>query len=193
MSKVPVLFYFLFSSFVTIGQKTLSEGARMLFKNTQTKLTTEEQNKIFIASGLALSKDKKQFVIANDAASIDYPFDATVLPTDINNDGKEDVFIVFGNSYTSGMAGTNILLFIKDGKGNYRSNFGFSGTAPDIMPTKNLGYPDLLIGGPGFEFPIWRWNGKEYSFHRKITEKNLSKLKTISTEEASKLYVKNLK
>jgi hypothetical protein len=35
------------------------------------------------------------------------------------------------------------------------------------MPTKNLGYPDLMIGGPGFEHPVWRWNGKEYNVYKK--------------------------
>ena len=61
------------------------------------------------------------------------------------------------------------------------------------MPTKNMGFPDLLIGGPGFDFPIWRWNGKEYSFYKKITKKNLDKIKTINIVEASKVYMNNIK
>lgn len=174
------------------GQKKLNAGAGLLFKNSHTTLTIDEQNKVFNRSGLGLSKDKKQFIIANDPASFDFPFDAVLLPIDLNADRKEEIFIVYGNSYTSGMIGSNVLLFIKDKAGEYQSNFGFSGASPDILPSKNIGYPDLLIGGPGFEFPIWRWNGKEYVFHKKITDKSLSKIKLTSVESASEAYVRNI-
>ncbi len=50
-----------------------------------------------------------------------------------------------------------------------------------------------MIGGPGFEHPIWRWNGKEYDFYKKIKEKDLEKIKTISIEELSKIYSGNIK
>ncbi len=39
---------------------------------------------------------------------------------------------------------------------------------PEFQKTFNLGYPDLLIGGPGFEQPVWRWNGKEYQFYKTV-------------------------
>jgi hypothetical protein len=39
---------------------------------------------------------------------------------------------------------------------------------PEFQKTFNLGYPDLLIGGPGFEQLVWRWNGKEYQFYKKV-------------------------
>ena len=29
-------------------------------------------------------------------------------------------------------------------------------------------FPDIEIGGPGFCFPIWRWNGEKYEFKRNI-------------------------
>ncbi|MFN2438114.1 MAG: hypothetical protein ABR503_02870 [Chitinophagaceae bacterium] len=86
-------------------------------------------------------------------------------------DGKEEIFIVFGNSYTSGQTGSSVVLYIKDKSGNYQPNLGFPGVTPDAMPIKNLGYPDLMIGGPGFEWPIWRWNGKAYNFYKKIKKK----------------------
>jgi len=28
------------------------------------------------------------------------------------------------------------------------------------------GWPDILVGGPGFCFPVERWNGKAYELHR---------------------------
>ena len=183
----------LFASFNLQAQKNLTEGAKLLFQNTKTTITPTEKNDIYKKSSLSLSNDKKQFAIAGDAASLDHPFDAIVMPVDMNHDGKEEIFIVFGNSYTSGAIGTNVLLFIKDKAGVYQFNFGFSGATPVIMPTKTPAYPDLLIGGPGVEFPIWRWNGKEYVFSKKIAEKQLAKIKTSSVETASRTYVKNLK
>jgi hypothetical protein len=177
----------------TSAQNNTTGAVKLLFRNVTTTLQIDEQAEIFKKSGFTLSKDKKQFAIAGDEASLIAPFDAEVFPTDMNNDGKEEIFIVFGNSYTSGATGSNVLLFIKDKAGNYQSNFGFSGTMPEIMPSKNAGYPDLLIGGPGFEFPVWRWNGREYVFNRKITDKLLAKTKTISVEMASKTYVSTIK
>jgi hypothetical protein len=32
----------------------------------------------------------------------------------------------------------------------------------EVLPTKNEGYPELLIGGPGFCFPVWGWDGTAY-------------------------------
>ena len=58
-------------------------------------------------------------------------------------------------------------LFIKDAAGKYQTNLGFPGASADPKPEKSKGYPDLVIGGPGFCFPVWRWNGKAYDFHRK--------------------------
>lgn len=175
------------------AQKVLSEGAALLFKNIKSSLPAEDRNSLFKKSGFVLSKDKKQFVIAASEGMMDYPFPAFVFPTDMNKDGKEEIFVIFGNGYTSGQTGSSLLLFIKDKTGNYQTNFGFSGAMPVIMPTKNGGYPDLLIGGPGFEFPVWRWNGKEYVYYRKITDKSLGKLKTSSIEDESRIYCNALR
>jgi hypothetical protein len=193
MSKIILLIFPLFFYYEASSQTQLSEGAKLLFKNIKTKLTSSEKNQVYKTSGLVVSNDKKQFAIANDAVSLDHSFNAVVLPTDLNNDGKEELFVIYGNSYTSGETGSNVLLFIKDKMGNYQFNFGFSGTSPLILSTKKAGYPDLLIGGPGVEYPVWRWNGKEYIFYKKITEQTLSKIKTVKAEDISRAYINNVK
>ena len=41
---------------------------------------------------------------------------------------------------------------------------------PTFLPTKQKtpgGWPDVMIGGPGFCFPVMRWNGKTYVLNRK--------------------------
>jgi hypothetical protein len=38
---------------------------------------------------------------------------------------------------------------------------------PEFLRTKGAGgWPDISIGGPGFCFPVARWNGKVYAQHR---------------------------
>ncbi len=170
---------------------TLSKGAALLFKNIKTKLTALQKNKIFDSLGFKISKDGKQF-IANDEAA-DYPFDAIIYPTDMNKDAKEEIFIVYGNSYTSGMAGSSIVVFIADKNGLYKKNLNFPGMLPDALSTNNSGYPDLLIGGPGMEFPVWRWNGKAYDYYKEVKDADYEKLKKTNVEELSKAYSVSLK
>lgn len=170
----------------------LNNVAALLFKNIKTKLTTAEKNEIAGKLGFILSSNKDQ-PFAADKDSKDFPFTATVFPTDFNKDGKEEIFILFGNSYTSGNTGSSIAMFVKDAKGSYVDQLGFPGTAPDVLATANLGYPDLLIGGPGMEFPVWRWNGKAYAFNRNVKDADYEKIKKQSLEEVSKAYQQTIK
>ncbi len=191
MKKILLIISFsFFSVFAFTQTNTLSKGATLLFKNIKTKLTVQQKNKIFDSTGFKISKDSKQFISDNESA--DYPFDAFVYPTDLNKDGKEEIFIVFGNSYTSGMAGNSIVVHIADKDGVYKMNLGFPGLLPDALATTNAGYPDLLIGGPGMEFPVWRWNGKEYIYLREIKDADYEKLKKTSIEDISKNYLSNI-
>ena len=143
--------------------------------------------KIFVLSGnkvqpFALDKDSKE-----------YTFAAIVLPADLNKDCKEKVFINFANTYTSGNTGSSIILFIKNATGVYEMNLGFPGMIPDVLTTINKGYPDLVVGGPGFEFPVFRWNGKIYDNYKTIKDDVYSKTKKNSAEELSKKYKETLK
>lgn len=159
----------------------VSEVASLLFKNTKTNLTPAEKNHIATKLGFVPSGNKDH-PFAQDKESIEYPFNALVYPTDLNKDGKEEIFIHYGNSYTSGHAGSSIALFIKNAAGTYTDNLGFPGMAPDVLATTNKGYPDLLIGGPGFEYPVWRWNGKTYNLLRMVSDKDYEKLKKVNVE-----------
>lgn len=182
----------LLSVFSHAQSNALTPGASLLFQNVKSRLTTAEKNYIFKQVGFLLSKDNKQFIIAGDEAG-EYPFGAIVYPTDLNNDSKEEVFVSFGNSYTSGFTGQSIVLFIKDASGKYQTQLGFPGTVPYALPTAANKYPDLVIGGPGFEFPVWRWNGKAYAPHRQIKEQELLKAKATDIEAVSKAYTGALK
>ncbi|HYK47663.1 MAG TPA: hypothetical protein VEV83_20940, partial [Parafilimonas sp.] len=168
------------------AQAKPSDVASVLFKNVKTKLTIAEQNEI--AKKLFILSSDKDHPFATDKDSKDYPFAALVMPTDMNKDGKEEIFISFGNSYTSGNAESSVSLFIKNATGIYTLNLGFPGTTPDALATSNQGYLDLLVGGPGMEYPVYRWNGKEYAYLRDVKDADYGKLKSTNVAELSKAY-----
>ena len=66
---------------------------------------------------------------------------------------------------------------LKNAAGKYVQHLGFPGTMPEAITASGKGYPDLIIGGPGTEYPVWKWNGNGYVFSRKITDAEYSKLK----------------
>lgn len=171
----------------TETKQALSNGAALLFKNIKTKLSVDEKNYIFTKLGFVIAKDKKGFALKNGE---EYPFDVLVLPTDMNNDGVEEIFVSYGNTYTSGNTANHIILFIKSGKNYYEENLNFPGLTPEALTTSNQGYMDLLIGLPGFTFPIWRWNGYKYVLHRKIKDGDWNKIKKTNIETVSQIYQK---
>lgn len=186
MKKLYLAVALLVLSCSLIAQPDLTPGARQLFKNTNSKLSVSEKNKIFSLTGFLLSKDKNQFVI--DKEAMDFPFDAFVYPVDLNKDGREEVVILFGNGFTSGHTGSSVLLFIKNAAGTYQSNLGFPSASIYALTALNKGFPDLVITGPGWEFPVWRWNGRAYAYNRRITDKQFGTVKKTDMETLSKQY-----
>jgi len=187
--------FFLLAFFLISAEgytQTLNKVADLLFKNVQSKLTITEKNQLATSLGFVLSNNKEQ-PFALDADSKDYPFAATVYPVDMNKDGKEEIFVQFGNTYTSGNTGMSIALFIKNSSGVYQNHLGFPGMIPDALTTGNQGYPDLLIGGPGFEFPVLRWNGKTYAHYRMVKDDAYEKLKKKSIDDLSREYQLTIK
>lgn len=85
---------------------------------------------------------------------------------DLNGDGQPEVFVSIQGTCWGGMAGVHMNLMIKAPDGQWKPQFGFPGIY-QILETKNKGYPDIEIGGPGFCFPVWRWNGQRYDIYKK--------------------------
>ncbi|HLW32616.1 MAG TPA: hypothetical protein VKX40_10175 [Aequorivita sp.] len=166
----------------------LSSGATLLFKNVDGNLTNSEKNEIFNLTQFEISDNGTQFSSIGDEGTVENPLD-------INQDGKTEVIVIWGNSYTSGEYGHNSTLFIKNPQGKYETNFGFPSDLILTTP-KNTDFPDILLGGPGFEpYTVWQWNGKAYDFTPdKIDQDKAEKLGlTYDIESASKKYVASLK
>ncbi len=109
----------------------------------------------------ALKSTKGKYFDKSFNASVDY--EAQVI--DLNGDGQPEVFTKHHGAMFGG-AGVSMDLLIKGKNGKWASQFGFPGEY-NILKTKNKGYPDIEIQGPGTCFPIWRWNGSVYDLHKR--------------------------
>ncbi len=67
-----------------------------------------------------------------------------------------------------GMTGMAIYLVKPEGEG-FRTLYSGVGHLA-IMPTSHNGARDILIGGPGFEFPVMHWNGSAYEYGRTVPD-----------------------
>ena len=170
----------------------LSEGGSILFKNVKSMTSNAEKNEIFDLTEFQLTTDKAQFIFSNNESLSDFPFSVSVFPLDLDNDGVEEIGIVYGNIMTSGNAGNSSMLFIKKDLDNYTSHLGFPGFLT-FLPRPDNDFPDVLIGGSGFKFPVWRWDGVEFSHHKTISNDELNNLDSIHMTEASKQYTGQLK
>jgi len=93
----------------------------------------------------------------------------TVTPADVelkdlNGDGRPEAIVTEGGTECFGMAGTGFQI-LRPIPGGWQSltDGGAATGIPDFKKTRGAdGYPDIVVGGPGFCFPVIRFNGKAY-------------------------------
>jgi hypothetical protein len=85
---------------------------------------------------------------------------------DMNGDGRPEVVLVEGGTYCYGNTGQGYWLLSQQADARWKLMSSGMGML-DVLGTKGRdGWPDLSIGGPGFCFPVLRWNGREYAQQR---------------------------
>lgn len=85
---------------------------------------------------------------------------------DLNGDGRPEAVVTESGTFCHGHAGSGYQLLSKQADGNWKLMSRNSGI-PEFLKTRGAGgWPDILVGGPGFCFPVERWNGKSYKLHR---------------------------
>ncbi|NMM77650.1 hypothetical protein [Acidovorax sp. SRB_24] len=84
---------------------------------------------------------------------------------DINGDGLPDAIVSEGGTKCHGMTGEGYSLVSKQSNGSWKLVSGGTGI-PLFLKTRAKGWPDLQVGGPGFCFPVLRWNGQSYTLNR---------------------------
>jgi hypothetical protein len=191
MKKYFAIAIMLIMPLVIFAQKqaaVLTEGTQLLFKNTKSKLTANEKNWLFKQINFSLSKDKKKLM------SEGVEVEVQVYITDLNKEGMEEVFIVMKSTALFGNTGEAFTLFIKNSKGILELHDEIGAGIAMVLLSKKAGYPDIAIGGPGFKFPVYKWDGKKYKYLKEINDADLqsNKIKYRYLEDCSKLYTDTL-
>ncbi len=102
----------------------------------------------------------------DDPGTASYGPGAIDQVADLNGDGRPEAVIVESGTYCYGHTGTGFTLVGKQADGRWARITGSIGI-PEFLATKGVGgWPDIEIGGPGFCFPVERWDGREYRLHR---------------------------
>jgi hypothetical protein len=90
------------------------------------------------------------------------------LYRDLNKDGRIDVIVVEDSARCYGGAETSFVLLTGQPGGKWKKMLGSVGIAEVLDQHRGVGnWPDISVGGPGFCFPVLRWNGRAYANHRR--------------------------
>jgi hypothetical protein len=130
-------------------------------------LSDADKVTLFKAAGAV--QRKEVWVICEPPADSGAPASsgATIdMVRDLNGDGRPEAVVSDSGTYCYGHAGTGFQLLSKQTKGSWKVITVNSGM-PEFLKTKGKdGWPDISVGGPGFCFPVERWNGKTYALNR---------------------------
>ena len=131
------------------------------------KLATSDEAAAFRAAGFTLKG--KQWRACDDPTPT-YTPGAIEEVRDLNGDGRPEAVITEGGTYCYGNTGVGYSLVSKQANGSWKLISNGTGIL-NFLTTKGVGgWPDIEIGGPGFCFPVERWNGNKYVLQRKQYE-----------------------
>lgn len=85
---------------------------------------------------------------------------------DINGDGLPEALISEQSLPCFGNAGIGFSLVGKQPDGHWRLLFQDRGMPIFLAGPGFAGWPDMQVVGPGFCFPVYRWDGRKYQFNR---------------------------
>ena len=143
-------------------------GSAPPLAHAQSTLKTADRTAAFQAAGFKLVG--KQWRSCDDPGSMSYTPGQIDAVRDLTGDGLPEAIISEGSTACFGMTGTGFALVSKQANGKWKSVVSETGI-PTFLATKGTGgWPDIEVGGPGFCFPVLRWNGKNYVFNRRQYE-----------------------
>lgn len=122
---------------------------------------------LFKAAGAVARKGL--WVICEPPADAGAPASSGVtldMVRDLNGDGRPEAVVSDGGTYCYGHVGMAFRLLSKQADGSWKLMSSHNGI-PEFLKTRGRnGWPDISVGGPGFCFPVHRWNGSTYALHR---------------------------
>ncbi len=130
-----------------------------------TQLSSADETAAFKAAGYKLN-GKEWRSNCDDPGTPSYTPGVIEQVGDLNGDGRPEAVITEGGAYCYGITGTGYSLVSKQKNGSWKLITSSTGI-PNFLTTKGVhGWPDIEIGGPGFCFPVERWNGRKYVLQR---------------------------
>lgn len=130
------------------------------------KVSPIEAASIFKAAGFVKKGAQWRTECGRDDPSASYEAGAIAEYRDINGDGRPDALVTEGGSYCYGNTGTGYWLLSRQTSGAWKLMNQSQGMAEFLQTKGAEGWPDISVGGPGFCFPVMRWNGKAYVLNR---------------------------
>lgn len=130
----------------------------------QSTLTPKDRAAAFSVAGFKFQGGK--WSACGDPGTPGYMPGQIETVDDLNGDGRPEAVITEGSTFCFGMTGKGFTLVSKQADGSWKSITSSQGI-PNFLATKGVGgWPDIEIGGPGFCFPVDRWNGRAYVLNR---------------------------
>ncbi|MCO5124019.1 MAG: hypothetical protein M9915_09800 [Rhizobacter sp.] len=130
-----------------------------------TNLSPAEEAAAFKSAGLKKRGGQWQSD-CGDPGTASYSPGRIAQVLDANGDGLPEAVIDEGSTYCYGGAEHGYWVVSKTAGGAWRLVTSGTGMV-EFLKTKGVdGWRDISIGGPGFCFPVQRWNGKAYKLQR---------------------------
>ena len=130
----------------------------------QGTLSAADRTAAFRAAGFKLQGGRWQ--ACGDPGTDSYAGGTIDTVRDLNGDGRPEAVITEGSSFCFGNTGTGYSLVSKQADGSWKLIAASPGI-PTFLATRGVsGWPDIEIGGPGFCFPVERWDGRAYKLNR---------------------------
>jgi hypothetical protein len=88
-----------------------------------------------------------------------------VLPVELGGAVGSAALLAMGggpNTATCYGDGPGLTLLRRDGE-SWRAIYASRGGFLAVLPSQTGGVRDIAFAGPGFEHPLWAWNGSEYA------------------------------
>lgn len=127
-----------------------------------TQLSAADEAAAFKAAGFKLSG--KQWRNCDDTSPSYVPGKIEEV-RDLNGDGRLDALITESSSNCYGNTEAAYSLVSQQANGSWKLLASGAGVVT-FLSTKGVGgWPDIEVGGPGFCFPVLRWDGTKYVVH----------------------------
>lgn len=81
---------------------------------------------------------------------------------DLNGDGRPEAVVSEDGTFCHGFVGTGYQILSQQQDGSWKRVDSNNGMPEFLDTTGEGGWPDISVGGPGFCFPVMRWDGSAY-------------------------------